>query len=261
MQEAETGRMDASANAKSGSSKKPERFSRRSRFAKGHTAVNHDVTRIYLSEIGRSRLLTAEEEAQLEAALDELDARVAADRLHAEARTHAPACDGDGMTEAEREALEERVKELTAELHENNIQLTNEIAQRKRAEHAARESEAKYRMLVENAPVGIVSCDAEGNIEQLNPQLAKILGPAGFDGPDKTNLLTYPPLVSSGISGAVQKCLEAGESVVGEYPYAGAPSKQIYARLHVAPIRLGHRDVGHFFELVDGFNRNRLVAG
>lgn len=137
----------------------------------------------------------------------------------------------------EREALEERVRERTAELHENNIRLTDEIAQRERAEQAARESEAKYRMLVENAPVGIVSCDAEGAIEQLNPQLAKILGPAGSDGPDKTNLLTYPPLVSSGISGAVQKCLEAGESVVGEYPYSPAPNKQIYARLHVAPIR------------------------
>ena len=137
----------------------------------------------------------------------------------------------------EREALEERVKERTAELHEYNVQLTNEIAQRKRAEQAVRESEVKYRMLVDNSPVGIVSCDADGTINQLNPLLAKILGPTGFEGPEKVNLLNYPPLVSSGISGAVQKCLEAGESVVGEYPYVSASNKQIYARLHITSIR------------------------
>jgi len=65
MQEVQTGRRDVSAKSTSGSSEKPERFSRRSRFASGHTAVHHDVTRIYLSEIGRSRLLTAEEEVEL----------------------------------------------------------------------------------------------------------------------------------------------------------------------------------------------------
>ena len=67
MQEVQTGRRDVSTGSKSGSSKeeKPERFSRRSRFTNGHSAVNHDVTRIYLSEIGRSRLLTAAEEVEL----------------------------------------------------------------------------------------------------------------------------------------------------------------------------------------------------
>ena len=66
MQEVQTGPRDGSTKAKSGKSKNPERFSRRSSFTNGrHTAVNHDVTRIYLSEIGRSRLLTAEEEVEL----------------------------------------------------------------------------------------------------------------------------------------------------------------------------------------------------
>ena len=65
MQEVQTGLRDGSAKSKSGKSKNPERFSRRSSFTNGHTAVNHDVTRIYLSEIGRSRLLTAEEEVEL----------------------------------------------------------------------------------------------------------------------------------------------------------------------------------------------------
>ena len=65
MHEVQPGARDDSAVSDQGSAGQPERFSRRSRFTNHHAAVSHDVTRMYLSEIGRARLLTADEEVEL----------------------------------------------------------------------------------------------------------------------------------------------------------------------------------------------------
>ncbi len=142
----------------------------------------------------------------------------------------------------ERAALEQRVKERTAQLVEKNERLLKEIDQRTRAEEALRHSEARYRLLVANSPLGIVSCDTEGQVAEANAKALKILG-SGASGEGLGNLLSNPSFVESGMADAVRKCLELGESIVGEYPYLREKDRQIYVNLHVTPI---YDDNGEF---------------
>jgi len=63
---------------------------------------------------------------------------------------------------------------------ENRVQYIvaegRDITERKRAEEALRDSEEKYRRIIENAPVGIFRSNPEGRVITANPALAKIIG-------------------------------------------------------------------------------------
>ena len=104
------------------------------------------------------------------------------------------------------------------------------------AEAALRQSEERYRNLVENAPTGILSIDLEGNIQEVNPKLLEFLGSPSAEETKKINVLKFLPLVDSGISMAFQKCIESGESSDSTHPYTSKWSKSIYARLYLTPI-------------------------
>jgi PAS domain S-box-containing protein len=79
-------------------------------------------------------------------------------------------------TRAARECLEMRVVERTAELREVNARLEGELSERLRSEEALRESEERFRTLVENALVGTMIAH-EGRIVSWNKELERILGP------------------------------------------------------------------------------------
>ena len=72
-----------------------------------------------------------------------------------------------------RDHLEELVKDRTAELEDSNRKLLEEITERKRSERALKDSEEKYRLLVENANDAIFIIQ-EGKVTFPNPK-AKIL--------------------------------------------------------------------------------------
>jgi PAS domain S-box-containing protein len=75
-----------------------------------------------------------------------------------------------------RSHLEQLVSERTAALLEVNTQLNREIAQHEQTGKARRESEARFRAIFEEAPIGIVLRDPQGQVISINPALEKILG-------------------------------------------------------------------------------------
>jgi len=75
-----------------------------------------------------------------------------------------------------RDHLEELVKERTAELIQANEQLQVEINERKRAEEAFRESERRFRRLVEHATDAFFLHDFDGRMIDVNEHACESLG-------------------------------------------------------------------------------------
>jgi PAS domain S-box-containing protein len=72
--------------------------------------------------------------------------------------------------------LENRVEQRTAELQKANDLLLQEIRQREDAEEKRRESETKYRDLVENANSIILELDTRGRVTFFNPFAQQFFG-------------------------------------------------------------------------------------
>jgi PAS domain S-box-containing protein len=79
------------------------------------------------------------------------------------------------------EELEARVRERTRELDAVNESLRAENAERRKAEESLRQSEANYRNLFMNAPIGIFQASPEGRLLTANPALASTLGYSSAD--------------------------------------------------------------------------------
>ncbi|MFO1273327.1 MAG: CHASE domain-containing protein [Rubrivivax sp.] len=55
-------------------------------------------------------------------------------------------------------------------------ELQREVQERRHAEHALRESEARLRSILDNVPIGVMFLDPQGRLAEVNPHLAEMLG-------------------------------------------------------------------------------------
>jgi PAS domain S-box-containing protein len=79
------------------------------------------------------------------------------------------------------EDLERRVRERTSQLEATNHELQNEISERRKAEDALRESEARFRRLAESNMIGVHFADLDGNIIDANDAFLDLVGYSRYD--------------------------------------------------------------------------------
>ncbi|MFH0825483.1 MAG: sigma 54-interacting transcriptional regulator [Pseudomonadota bacterium] len=136
-----------------------------------------------------------------------------------------------------RNELEARVHERTVELIRSNERLCKEVEERKQTEKALRESQAGYRMLFDNAPLGIITCDREGKVLEANSAMLAVMR---FPSPKQLaemNLLTDPIYASSGIADDVGEVLESGKGKVSEHWCRPDRDDRIKLRVNIVPVR------------------------
>ncbi|AKB31084.1 hypothetical protein MSSIH_0394 [Methanosarcina siciliae HI350] len=92
-----------------------------------------------------------------------------------------------------------------------------------------------FENLVDELPLGLLSCDREGNITALNDCLLNLLGFPSADFTKKLNILTFPPLVECGVSSAVKDTLKTGRNSSIESVYRSVWKKELILSFKTFP--------------------------
>lgn len=133
-------------------------------------------------------------------------------------------------------SLELLVQERTVELETTNVELseinrnlTIEMLEREKAEQALKESEKKYRVLIDHLPLGVYRTTIDGKFLHTNPALAHILG---FESEEE--LKKHPVyqfyLSESDRNNFLNRQRDSGDVVIEEVELENANGERIWVR-------------------------------
>jgi len=111
------------------------------------------------------------------------------------------------------------------------------IERRKKQEQQLKQSRQKFSELAEHAPIGILSCDRDGNIDYINSKVAEIMGSPGIEKTKEINLLEFPLLKKNNISEKIERSMQKNTSGTYEINYITKWGKKVWVRLHITPIK------------------------
>ncbi|SFM29773.1 PAS domain-containing sensor histidine kinase [Methanolobus profundi] len=95
----------------------------------------------------------------------------------------------------------------------------------------------RFRDMVFSLPVGILSCNKEGNITFVNKFLLEMLGSPSKEKTKTINLFTFEPIKKAGLPDALEECMRTGMEVTVETPYKTIWGKNLYLKISSRPDR------------------------
>jgi len=110
-----------------------------------------------------------------------------------------------------------------------------DITPRMAMEQKLQQRETYLRILVEQAPIGIVIANMDGIVTDANPYSIKLLGSPSKEKTIGLNLLTLPPLVKAGLSDVFREAIINGEMIEKETWYTSIWDIDIYFFLRIVP--------------------------
>nr|WP_321497918.1 PAS domain S-box protein [uncultured Methanolobus sp.] len=96
-------------------------------------------------------------------------------------------------------------------------------------------SQDDFKNLVNELPLGLLSCDTKGKITSVNNFLLKILGSPSAEATMKINMLSFPPLVESGMSAIMEEAIKTGKNISIETPYRSKWNKELFLSFKAFP--------------------------
>jgi PAS domain S-box-containing protein len=137
--------------------------------------------------------------------------------------------------------------------------VARDITERRRVNEALKKSEEKYKTIFENAPLGIMTANNNGDILEINSTLLQLLGSESLEETKKINMLNYQPLIDAGFVDAFNRCISTGNSTVTETVYNSKWGKSFDARTYTKPIKDSTGSVMGFQVIVEDITEEKLA--
>ncbi|MBU1221728.1 response regulator [Myxococcota bacterium] len=125
--------------------------------------------------------------------------------------------------------------------------------------HRILKENKKFRTLIENASVGIITIDSDGKILDINEKLVEILGSPSAEETKKINVFTYPLLVEAGISDDFIKCWTNKTNGTFEHSYRTKWGKQVYLRYSLTPMTNPDSSFSGLMAIMEDISTQKII--
>lgn len=135
--------------------------------------------------------------------------------------------------------------------------VSRNIDERKRILAELRNSEHKFKLLFENSPLGIYIANTDGQIEDANQALLKILGSPSLKMTKGINVLQFKPLVDNGYAYHFKKSIEENRVVTIELPYTTFWGKELHLSNYIVPMSNAEGKVEKVYTLMEDITQRK----